>query len=298
MKRGYLLIALLFASVFMACDDDDPALTNIWMEKNTNRVKEITGHNDWWGDFRMECFYKNEKLDTAWVYTLSGRVLAFAKGEYTGNVWAFHLYDYIVPDDAGEEPAFMLLMDLSYTHDDNLLKSLDLDYYGPQEDGWYYERKRKSRERYEYDEKGRLICVRISGDYKQDEPLLKKEYSYDREQMTGWVCYLYETDHWAAKEQVTMTYAGELSEVDYYDVATGRSVRKETFDYNGGLLSGIVSSGDVTGKVSYTLNEEGYVTRIDAGNGQVMNIRYESGNGNFSLFTPLTERINGHPYIR
>ena len=67
-----------------------------------------------------------------------------------------------------------------------------------------------------------------------------------------------------------------------------------TYSWSGNTVS-VTRDGET---VRYTLNANGYLTRIDYANGDYMEVTYEAGNGNFGIFTPLLNRNFGIPYVR
>ena len=85
------------------------------------------------------------------------------------------------------------------------------------------------------------------------------------------------------------------------------------FSYSGGLLTQVsgerlnleyqYSGGQVTairytdGERTYEYNSDGFLKRVDFGNGEYMEIKYEAGHGDFHLFTPLIENSFNLPSI-
>lgn len=55
---------------------------------------------------------------------------------------------------------------------------------------------------------------------------------------------------------------------------------------------------DGSGTVTYELDTHGNVVKMDDGKGNVYQIEYEPGHGNFSIFTSLTDRMTNPFFIK
>lgn len=305
MRKLYIGILGMLAACMLAACGDEHEQQNSWLIKNTNRVKEIVGHNSWWGDFSIVCSYQNEKLDSGRIYNGNRQKIGDILTEYQGNTIQFLIRDYVKSTlETGTGYVAQTLVDLTLTMEDQVVKSSEVKYYGPvnqqdNEESYTYELKKMIFERYEYDQDGHLIIVRTSGDPDLDEPLGKYEYNYHDGQLDGWTGFEYEGINWVAKIKAKLTYTANLSGISYFSQAGNwESDYMESFEYHNNVLSKIVTTGNKSATIDYQFNAEGYVTNIDYGNGNLMEIKYETGNGNFALLTPLSERIKGYPYIK
>lgn len=72
----------------------------------------------------------------------------------------------------------------------------------------------------------------------------------------------------------------------------------DEYFWEGGLLRSVRFGGEEEQEISYQYDAQGYLTRIDKGKEDWMEIGYESGNGNFTLFNSYLEELKGLPYIR
>ncbi|MEI3420438.1 MAG: hypothetical protein V8R91_04865 [Butyricimonas faecihominis] len=55
----------------------------------------------------------------------------------------------------------------------------------------------------------------------------------------------------------------------------------------------------LSGNVDYVLNSDGYVTRIDEGDGNYMEVEYELGHGDLStLVSNMSVKLQGEPFIK
>lgn len=86
-----------------------------------------------------------------------------------------------------------------------------------------------------------------------------------------------------------------------------------SFSYSSGLLTkvscktlnleyqysgeNVISVRYTDGERTYEYNSDGFLKRIDFGNGEYMEIKYEAGHGDFHLFTPLIENSFNLPSI-
>ena len=97
------------------------------------------------------------------------------------------------------------------------------------------------------------------------------EYSYDGDRQTG--LKVLETNGEVTMEKV-FTYLAD-TKVKVKTVQAGKS-----------------------SEVTYTLDANGYVVRMEEENGNYMDVKYEAGHGNFSDFIPLAVKLQGEPYIK
>lgn len=316
MKKNIILLLCVLVLVSLeACHKDDDTLPRGIVVKNALRVKQITGHNEWWGDYRMLCVYKNEKLDSAVVYDKDGRKKGLLTGKYMGNMITLSVYNN-VPMIGSEEVSILppelipmsleRLMEIKYTTDRVRIVTADVIYSGPQEldeDTYYYtyEIKQKQHCLYEYDDRENLIIARFSGEYAKDEPLGKYEYVYENDRIINKTEYTYTDKKWLVCETSGYSYSSDLLSwiiTERTDVTPLEKIEKE-FRYSGNVLAQLIvnQTGDIA-TISYSFNDKGFVTKIDRGNNEITQIEYEDGNGNFSLFTLPTDQITGIPFVK
>ena len=155
---------------------------------------------------------------------------------------------------------------------------------------------------YEYDERGDLVICRVLEDaYKKE---IKDNEKFDR--------LVYKAVMEFSGSTVTSVALYQSDEV----YGSGEDYKLNdtyTFSYSGGLLTQVsgerlnleyqYSGGQVTairytdGERTYEYNSDGFLKRVDFGNGEYMEIKYEAGHGDFHLFTPLIENSFNLPSI-
>ena len=63
-------------------------------------------------------------------------------------------------------------------------------------------------------------------------------------------------------------------------------------------MKGKTEDHGVVREVDYVLNSDGYVTRIDEGDGNYMEVDYELGHGDLSTLVSNIVKIQGEPFIK
>ena len=319
------MIYLLLGAVLFACSDSDDDVDVKVTPKNKFRVKEITGKNSHWGEYVMNMVYYYETLDSVVVRDKENNKLAVMTSYDVDNGLKYSLEDYIPNIDAdsiqklydkygadakdsipliGRE---LFALTNEYKHEE--LVAQTFVYNKAREDvgsgkdfNNKYLKNKRVRYIYEYDERGDLVICRVLEDaYKKE---IKDNEKFDR--------LVYKAVMEFSGSTVTSVALYQSDEV----YGSGEDYKLNdtyTFSYSGGLLTQVsgerlnleyqYSGGQVTairytdGERTYEYNRDGFLKRVDFGNGEYMEIKYEAGHGDFHLFTPLIENSFNLPSI-
>ena len=314
--KKWMIYLLLGAGLFACSDSDDDVDVKV-TPKNKFRVKEITGKNSHWGEYVMNMVYYYETLDSVVVRDKENNKLAVMTSYDVDNGLKYSLEDYIPNIDAdsiqklydkygadakdsipliGRE---LFALTNEYKHEE--LVAQTFVYNKAREDvgsgkdfNNKYLKNKRVRYIYEYDERGDLVICRVLEDaYKKE---IKDNENFDR--------LVYNTVMEFSGSMVTSVALYQSDEV----YGSGEDYKLNdtyTFSYSGGLLTKVsgerlnleyqYSGGQVTairytnGERTYEYNSDGFLKRVDFGNGEYMEIKYEAGHGDFHLFTPLIE---------
>ena len=288
-------------------------------------MKEITGKNSHWGEYVMNMVYYYETLDSVVVRDKENNKLAVMTSYDVDNGLKYSLEDYIPNIDAdsiqklydkygadakdsipliGRE---LFALTNEYKHEE--LVAQTFVYNKAREDvgsgkdfNNKYLKNKRVRYIYEYDERGDLVICRVLEDaYKKE---IKDNEKFDR--------LVYKAVMEFSGSTVTSVALYQSDEV----YGSGEDYKLNdtyTFSYSGGLLTQVsgerlnleyqYSGGQVTairytdGERTYEYNSDGFLKRVDFGNGEYMEIKYEAGHGDFHLFTPLIENSFNLPSI-
>ena len=319
------MIYLLLGAVLFACSDSEHDVDVKVTPKNKFRVKEITGKNSHWGEYVMNMVYYYETLDSVVVRDKENNKLAVMTSYDVDNGLKYSLEDYIPNIDAdsiqklydkygadakdsipliGRE---LFALTNEYKHEE--LVAQTFVYNKAREDvgsgkdfNNKYLKNKRVRYIYEYDERGDLVICRVLEDaYKKE---IKDNEKFDR--------LVYKAVMEFSGSTVTSVALYQSDEV----YGSGEDYKLNdtyTFSYSGGLLTQVsgerlnleyqYSGGQVTairytdGERTYEYNSDGFLKRVDFGNGEYMEIKYEAGHGDFHLFTPLIENSFNLPSI-
>lgn len=319
------MIYLLLGAMLFACSDSDDDVDVKVTPKNKFRVKEITGKNSHWGEYVMNMVYYYETLDSVVVRDKENNKLAVMTSYDVDNGLKYSLEDYIPNIDAdsiqklydkygadakdsipliGRE---LFALTNEYKHEE--LVAQTFVYNKAREDvgsgkdfNNKYLKNKRVRYIYEYDERGDLVICRVLEDaYKKE---IKDNEKFDR--------LVYKAVMEFSGSTVTSVALYQSDEV----YGSGEDYKLNdtyTFSYSGGLLTQVsgerlnleyqYSGGQVTairytdGERTYEYNSDGFLKRVDFGNGEYMEIKYEAGHGDFHLFTPLIENSFNLPSI-
>jgi lipoprotein len=322
--KKWMIYLLLGAGLFACSDSDDDVDVKV-TPKNKFRVKEITGKNSHWGEYVMNMVYYYETLDSVVVRDKENNKLAVMTSYDVDNGLKYSLEDYIPNIDAdsiqklydkygadakdsipliGRE---LFALTNEYKHEE--LVAQTFVYNKAREDvgsgkdfNNKYLKNKRVRYIYEYDERGDLVICRVLEDaYKKE---IKDNEKFDR--------LVYKAVMEFSGSTVTSVALYQSDEV----YGSGEDYKLNdtyTFSYSGGLLTQVsgerlnleyqYSGGQVTairytdGERTYEYNSDGFLKRVDFGNGEYMEIKYEAGHGDFHLFTPLIENSFNLPSI-
>ena len=313
MKTYIGIVSILVLAFIWACGDKDDH-DIVKNGENTMRVKKVSGHNETYGDFQFECAYsKDSRLDSAGIYNPAREKIGDIQTLYSGNTITFYVSKRVqgVDDETAAEmnpdsiPVISVYLYNAFSKQESEQSETRVySYYGPEEHApgtrykVKYEVKNKVNCLLEYNKQGRVVIWRSPGNFDfDDDRMFKGEMSYEGERLTGITNYLHGNEGWQKIEPNIYHWQGDLLIKISGDVRgdnfeteftyAGRYPEKITFRQNGGKRT-----------VACQFNSEGYVTRIDEGNGNYMNIEYEAGNGNFSLLTPFLQQLTGMPFIQ
>ena len=295
------MIYLLLGAVLFACSDSDDDVDVKVTPKNKFRVKEITGKNSHWGEYVMNMVYYYETLDSVVVRDKENNKLAVMTSYDVDNGLKYSLEDYIPNIDAdsiqklydkygadakdsipliGRE---LFALTNEYKHEE--LVAQTFVYNKAREDvgsgkdfNNKYLKNKRVRYIYEYDERGDLVICRVLEDaYKKE---IKDNEKFDR--------LVYKAVMEFSGSTVTSVALYQSDEV----YGSGEDYKLNdtyTFSYSGGLLTQVsgerlnleyqYSGGQVTairytdGERTYEYNSDGFLKRVDFGNGEYMEYR-------------------------
>ena len=326
MKMRKLLIFILLGFIIASCNKDDNNIAQGNFGKNKFRVKEIKGSNAHWGDYTMIVSYRAEEMENIWVRHGQDTIAHLTKEEKpvgNGNDYASTIYrinDYVanisedsirkLEDKYGVEaakdsiPVVEREVFSAQVYYDNgrlwqqiLLTSVP---YPDMSEGAQYLKKERYKYIYEYDANGNIgICRMFIDTFDTSDPDLNADV---QERAVRKLVFDYSGDRIAGMEEYRAEdeYGSDASYVkvpDWNFIYAGdrlTAANDLTYQWSGNTLS-VTRDGKV---VRYTLNNDGYPTRIDYANGEYVEVTYEAGNGNFGIFSPLLDQNFQIPYVR
>ena len=322
--KKWIIYLLLGAGLFACSDSDDDVDVKV-TPKNKFRVKEITGKNSHWGEYVMNMVYYYETLDSVVVRDKENNKLAVMTSYDVDNGLKYSLEDYIPNIDAdsiqklydkygadakdsipliGRE---LFALTNEYKHEE--LVAQTFVYNKAREDvgsgkdfNNKYLKNKRIRYIYEYDERGDLVICRVLEDtYKKE---IKDNENFDRlvykavmefSGSTVTSVALYQSDEvygsgedYKLNDTYIFSYSGGL-----LTQVSGERLNLE-YQYSGGQVIAILYTD---GERTYEYNSDGFLKRVDFGNGEYMEIKYEARHGDFHLFTPLIENSFNLPSI-
>lgn len=326
MKMKKLLIFVLLGFIVASCDKDEDGSATWNFGKNEFRVKEIKGSNAHWGDYTMSVAYKAEEMEEIWVCSGQDTIAYLSKEERpvgNGNEYAstfYRIYDYVpaISEDSirkleekyGVEAAKdsipvvsreLFSVEVAYENG-RLWQQTLLSYvrFPDMSESVQYLRKERYKYIYEYDGDGAMgICRMFFDTFDTSDPDLNTKV---QERAVRKLVFGYTGGRLAAMEEYR-------AEDEYGSEASYVKVKDWNFTYAGERLTAandisyqwdahavsVTREGET---VRYTFDEKGYVKRIDYTDGEYIEVKYEGGNGNFSIFTPLLEQSFSIPFIR
>lgn len=323
-----LILYLMLCVSVIACNDSDDGVS-VGQDAVTNkfRVKEISGKNPYWGEFTMKFTYYMERVDSALVYNDKNDKIAVVTESEDDKSRMYYVADFVpaidpdsireLEDKYGELAKDSIpmvtrnLFTVKIEYTDGVMMAQEYTYYRPREDvgtGANFNNKylndKRSRYIYEYNAAGVLEICRMFSDVYEEDPdansdfkrkVYKAVFLRDREEKTVSIDW-YEGDEsyqatgsYRLADEYQFAYAGNIP------TALNGQFLKLEYRSDNGLISAIDRDGK---SVKYGYNTDGYLNRVEQADGSYMDVKYEAGNGNFTLFTPLLEQNFYVPYIR
>lgn len=328
MEIRYLINVLIGMVVACACqDNDDSEIVNPRPEHQM-RVSEIAGYNSHWKDYTLKISYMNDKVTDVERFNAHGRKVGGLEIERNQESVYYYLYDYVPAIDSDSiarldahlaelygEGTYSLedsiplteatLMILMTEMEEGRISAQQFTYYQPKTDfgvgaDFSPNYDAKSRESYIYEygnDNSIIICRNLSDVFSEgnediyERESYKIEYAFNGQQVQNRILSVagidYE-DNWNVLQELSYAYsAGRLIEI------AGNNYSLQCV-YNNEKLTSITENGETT---LYTMNEQGYCTRIEYASGDYMDIKYENGSGDFNIFTRLDRPQQGYPII-
>ena len=311
MKSKYIFsIFLIWTMGWVACQkEDEPEMErNI---KNLFRVKEISGTNPTLGEFRLQCGYVNEKLDSMVLYDREGKVRGRLVALYAGSKADFYWYDYVVSVDADSaaklEPdsvprVLQIRTHWNYQLSGNLIQQEIITAYGPRapapdaEFDYTYEVKSEMKYLYEYAPSGRLLYLRTMNLNDPNQPPHKYEFSYKQNRNTGYIEYVYQTDSWIPGYKMDYEWSDDRIKAMVESVMNGdwQLRQKSEFSWQGAYPARLSSDEK---SIEYAYDIHGNLSGIRTGE-EEYKMTYENGHGNFDWFRMPENLFTMAPVIK
>ena len=328
MRTRYLVRMLIGIAITCACQDNDDSGSIDLRPEHKMRVKEIVGYNSHWKDYTLKISYANDKIIDIERFNLNGRKVGGLEIRREQESVSYMLQDYIPAIDADSiyrldahlqklygkgnyslEDSIPLtstvLMMLTTESSDGIITAQQFTYYQPKTDfgqgadfSTSYDAKNRESYIYEYgNDNSIIICRNLSDVFSEgnediyERESYKIEYAFNGQQVQNRILSVagidYE-DNWNVLQELSYAYsAGRLIEI------AGNNYSLQCV-YNNEKLTSITENGETT---LYTMNEQGYCTRIEYASGDYMDIKYENGSGDFNIFTRLDRPQQGYPII-
>lgn len=296
MKTLIKIVLLLAAGImWVSCQDEDGVSPD--KQLNKYRAKTISGHNELWGDFSISLQYSNNLLDVGVVTNTQNDTIAnITKGVVTMKVPELTQEEIEELQPGTEIPmTSRIIYQISRT-----TQTETVTYY--KRDGLQFTFNYEENYIYEYEDtlsvNRKVLKWRCVGDEESDQPIGRMIYQYDGDKIQHGEYAVYDNT-WLLVSNWNYQYDG--NRLKGINVTSGESkvVLKKDFTYlDNEKVKVVTQTESGTTEVIYSINADGYVTRIDQGNGNYMEIKYETGHGNFSDFVPEAIRLQGDPYIK
>ena len=292
--RYILILAVVLIPFIYSCNDDDK---DEYQKETVNiqRVKEINGHNDHWGDFKMECSYTDHFLDSAIVTDAAGKRIGIIQSTY-GIENTLDVFDLVKSDESDVLIRRRIFSKSYVKNDEGKVIETTEHYYGPSENLQegafdFYEEKKTVRNIFEYDEMGRMIVCRCP------DPLHKQMLYYDGLRIISVEHYNIANGEWnLAGEEKYIYQNKKLSSISF--IMGNEEVSTWKYNWNADQLASLdVASQNGNETRTFTYDAQGFVTSMTIGD-ENLKIIYERGNGNFGMFSSFFESFRGVPCIR
>ena len=285
----------LLGLIMMSCHDNDDVepLTQL----NKYRAKEINGHNALWGDFKVRLNYIDNSLDIGCILN--------QEQDTVGRLSSSQVL-MLVPSISQEEidqlePGSPIPMKYQVIFQIQRQTNQEVIYHYKRENGQYVFDYSENY-LFEYDDtlklNPRIMKWRRIGDANTEDPLMRMIYTYDGEKVASGEYAIY-TSSWEPRSHVEYRYEGKHLAMIKEIGDDGKTIFIKTFVYSGNDRLKITTE-DQNGKrvVDYEFNADGYVTRIDEGDGNYMEVQYEAGHGNLGVLVSNVVKMQGEPYIK
>lgn len=330
----HIIYLLIFMLVMVSCTEESkyetPDEFQYSPRKNAFRVTRISGTNSHWGEFTLTMEYDKEELsnitrtnaanDTVggigmirstssityelqdWIPSIDSdsirRVEAILDAKYgTGN---YRLWDSL------PKSAQAVLRTTVYTNTNGSIKKLSVQNYQPNEKSeavgddfaYNYILRTTTASVYEYDANSNIYKNRIMYDVHDpvdkelyERSLYKIETVYDGDKIKSLVWFAASGGTgFEEYNRYVYTYSGsQLTAVNGTDFT-------RIFAYSGNQVTVKTNNSEV---VTYELDRNGNVVKMDDGKGNIYIIEYEPGHGNFShVFVPVSEQMTNPFFIK
>ena len=295
-KIKYILMLLLAGIWISACqDNDDVKPSNEGL--NEFRVKEIVGRNDLWGDFKINLNYSDDRLDVGVVVNKDQDTIAnLTKGMVIMKVPALSQEEIDMLEPGSEVPMISkIIYQVNRTTREETIthyKRENLQFTFDYEENYIYE----------FDDtlsmNKKVMKWRCFGEADWEIPLTRMVYTYEGNRIVRGEYAVY--DHqWTVISHWDYSYDGDR-QTRLKVVGTNGEVNMEkVFTYLADTKMKVVTTqAGKSHEITYILDVNGYVVRIEEENGNYMDMKYEAGHGNFSDFIPLSVKLQGEPYIK
>lgn len=298
-------------------------------KKNAFRAAKITGTNTHWGDYTLYLEYDKDELSSIIRTNAEGDTVGGFNITRNSGTLSLAFRDYVPAIDndsiqriderlknlygAGNyslwdsisRSAQSPLEVTAYLYTDGRIKKSVVRKYVPNpnrnETGkdfkYAYVLVSTTSSTYEYNDQSDVCVNRIMYDVHDPvdkdiyvRSLYKTETNYQNEKITslGWFT-AQGGDNFTEYNRYHYTYNGQqLTGIHGTDFS-------RTFTYNGNQVT--MTTNDME-TVTYELDTHGNVVKMDDGKGNAWQVEYEPGNGNFSMFTLLTDRMTNPFFIK
>lgn len=326
----YLLVCMVIG---VSCTEESkyktPDESQYSPKKNAFRVTKISGTNRYWGEFTLTMEYDKEELEnitrtnavndtvgglgmirstSSITYELQDRVPSVDKD-------SIHRIDSILNAKYGAgnyqlwdslpKSTQAIVRSTVYANTNGSIKKLSVLNFQPNgkseavgdDFAYSYILKTTTSSTYEYDINSNISVNRIM--YDVHDPVDKDLYErslYKTEIM-------YNGDNISAVVWFTAPGGSGFTEYNRYNYTyTGNQLTAisgtdftRTFTYSGNQVT-VTTNSEV---VTYELDNNGYVVKMNDGKGNVYSVEYEPGHGNFShIFIPMSEQMTNPFFIK
>lgn len=325
----FITCFLMLVACTKESDYSAPEGTIYTPRKNAFRATKISGTSTHWGNFTLYLEYDKEELNSIIRTNTQGdTVSGYGIVRGTGYI-TYSLHDYVPTVDkdsinrldASLEARYgsgnyylwdsipkttqSLLETTLYLYTDGRIKKQVVWNYSPnanqeatgEDFDYHYTLSTTTSSTYEYNTQSDVYINRIM--YDVHDPIDKDLY----------VRSLYKTE--------ALYEGNRIQSLIWFTVPSGENFteyNRYNYTYNQNQISAIQGEGfsrkftysgnqvsmttDGSGTVTYELDTHGNVVKMDDGKGNVYQIEYEPGHGNFSIFTSLTDRMTNPFFIK